>query len=122
MKTYFEKCLSDFHDRAYVERATVKSAADDIIALRVGLIAEEFDELKAALLDRDTVAVAHELADLLYVVVGTADQLSIPIGQVFAEVHRANMSKLPFTKREDGKVIKGPNYRPPNVAAVLASR
>ena len=45
------------------------------------------------------------------------------ITDVFKEIQRSNMSKLgPDGKpiyREDGKVLKGPNYFKPDIAAVL---
>ncbi|MFE3457745.1 hypothetical protein ACFXKD_09375 [Nocardiopsis aegyptia] len=62
-------------------------------------------------------AVAKELADVLYVAYGAADALGIDLPAVFAEVHRSNMSKLDedgrVLRRADGKVLKGPGYRPP---------
>lgn len=73
--------------------------------------------------DVDLTKVAKELADLLYVVYGTAAAYGIPIDNVFREVHRSNMSKLgedgkPIY-REDGKVLKGPNYSPANIEKVF---
>lgn len=81
--------------------------------------AEAWDELESGgSIDR----VASELADILYVVYGTALHYGVDLDAVVAEVHRANMSKLvdgqPL-KREDGKVLKGPNYQPPDVARVI---
>lgn len=68
---------------------------------------------------------AKELADLLYVVYGTAAVYGIPIDDVFREVHESNMSKLDengqVIRREDGKVLKGPNYRPPNLSKFFPS-
>lgn len=100
--------------------------------LRLGLLREELAEVEAALRlfytgrrnAKDSVAsLAQELADLLYVTYGMALECGIPITAVMREVHRANMSKLDDNGqpqyREDGKVVKGPNYRPPNIAAVL---
>ena len=62
-------------------------------------------------------AVAKELADVLYVTYGAADALGIDLPAVFTEVHRSNMSKLDsdgrVLRRADGKVLKGPGYRPP---------
>lgn len=62
-------------------------------------------------------AVAKELADVLYVTYGAADALGIDLPAVFAEVHRSNMSKRDaegqVLRRADGKVLKGPGYRPP---------
>lgn len=71
----------------------------------------------------DLTNVAHELNDLLYVAHGGLAEMGAPPG-VFAEIHRANMSKLGDdgkpVLRADGKVMKGPNYKPPDVAGVLA--
>jgi len=70
----------------------------------------------------DKQKLAKELADLLYVTYGTAITFGIPIDDVFAEVHRSNMSKLGADGkpiyREDGKVLKGPNYTPPDLSFV----
>lgn len=106
----------------------------ELFDFRADLIREEFNELVAETYaadewDKRTVPgnfvkhqIAKELADLLYVVYGTADAFGIDIDRVFAEVHRSNMSKLvdgkPL-KREDGKVLKGPNYKPPNLDFVV---
>ena len=65
---------------------------------------------------------AKELADVLYVTYGTGDTQSLPVEDVYQEVHRSNMSKLVDGKplrREDGKFLKGPNYRPADVHGVL---
>lgn len=87
--------------------------------LRVSLITEEFRELREALEANDIVEVADALADLLYVVVGSALQWGIPLERVVAEVHRSNMTKGGDAKRADGKILKGPNYSPPDIAGVL---
>lgn len=100
----------------------------DLLYARRQLITEEYHEVIDALEEirthgnvSDTRAeLAKELADLLYVVYGTAVLLDIPIDAVFAEVHRSNMSKLnSATFREDGKLLKGPNYRPPDIRRVM---
>lgn len=68
-------------------------------------------------------AIRHSLMTLLMDVCGAAFVLRIPLNAVFAEVHRANMSKLmpdgSVLYREDRKILKGPNYTPPNIAAIL---
>ena len=57
-------------------------------------------------------------------VFGVAWRLNIPLNAVFAEVHRSNMSKLmpdgSVLRREDGKILKGPDWSPPDIAGVLA--
>jgi predicted HAD superfamily Cof-like phosphohydrolase len=88
--------------------------------LRVRLIQEEFDELREALAQRDVEAVAKELADLLYVVYGTAVSCGIDMAPVFREVHRSNLSKVGGHKRADGKWIKPPDYSPAHLQPILA--
>lgn len=115
--------------------------------MRMSLIAEEFSELVGAVYGqaaraeiessyrravaaddgtRDTVETADALADLIYVIYGMALETGIDLASVLAEVQRSNMSKLGAdgkpVYREDGKVLKGPDYFPPNVEAVLRHR
>lgn len=83
----------------------------DVAALRVALIKEEFGELRKALTLNDLVGVADAIADLLYVVHGTALACGIDIDPIFAEVHRSNMTKLapctaPFC-RYHGDLLEG---------------
>ena len=87
--------------------------------LRERLIQEEFEELKEAMGKRDLAAIAKELADLLYVVYGTAVSYGIDMGPVFREVHRSNMSKVGGYKREDGKWVKPPTYSPAAIEPIL---
>lgn len=90
--------------------------------LRLGLIEEEYNEFLDGYHDRDLVNAAKELADIVYVVYGAAIELGIDLDSVFSEVHRSNMSKLGEDGkphyREDGKVLKGPNYHEADVESV----
>lgn len=91
--------------------------------LRLDLIAEELDELQVAFDNQDIVEVADALTDLLYVVYGAGHACGIDLDECFLEVHRSNMSKLgpdgyPIY-REDGKVMKGPNYFDPDLKSIL---
>jgi predicted HAD superfamily Cof-like phosphohydrolase len=90
--------------------------------LRLRLIQEEFDELKEAFQSADEAAIAKELADLLYVVYGTAVSCGIDMEPVFREVHRSNMSKVGGHKREDGKWMKPATYSPAAVAPLLTAQ
>ena len=88
--------------------------------LRFRLIKEEFEEVEFELFGTDNKKkLAKELADLLYVVYGTAATYGIPIDEVFVRVHESNMSKLGEDGkpvfRNDGKVLKGPNYQEPSM-------
>lgn len=93
------------------------------IMLRIDLIREELNELDIAIAERDMVEVADALTDILYVVYGAGLTFGIDLDKTFAEVHRSNMSKLgedgnPI-RREDGKILKGPNYTPPDLTFIL---
>lgn len=85
------------------------------------LIQEEYQELYNEVWreDMNLEDLAKEIADLIYVCVGLGVASGIDIDAVFDAVHRSNMLKLPAQYREDGKVLKGPNYRPPNIKEVL---
>lgn len=91
--------------------------------LRGDLIDEERSELSDAEEQMDIVGVADALSDLLYVIYGMGLVYGIDLDKTFQEVHRSNMSKLGADGkpiyREDGKVLKGPNYTPPDLKKVL---
>lgn len=64
-----------------------------------------------------------ELADLLYVIYGTAEELSLPLQETFNAVHESNMDKLwpdgQVHYNEYGKVIKPPTYQPPDLSEIF---
>jgi predicted HAD superfamily Cof-like phosphohydrolase len=95
----------------------------DVQNLRVELIAEELEELTEAIVARDIVEVADALTDLLYVIYGAGAAFGIDLDACFQEVHASNMSKLmpdaTILRREDGKILKGPNYFVPDLKKVL---
>lgn len=89
--------------------------------LRFELMCEENEEYLAAANANDLVEVADALGDMLYILCGTIIEhgMQHKIEEVFDEIQRSNLSKLgkdgnPIY-REDGKVMKGPNYTPPNI-------
>lgn len=99
---------------------------DAVIELRKDLIDEEKRELYAAMdlaayeaTKENLVAVADALADLLYVVFGTALAFGIPIDQIFTEVQRSNMTKTPGYLAPNGKILKGPDFEPPKLEPIL---
>jgi predicted HAD superfamily Cof-like phosphohydrolase len=89
-------------------------------ALRCELIREELEELEDAF--GSITKTADAIADLLYVVYGTAVSAGIDIEPIFAEVHRSNMTKVGGHKREDGKWIKPDTYSPANIKLILDSQ
>lgn len=92
---------------------------NDTVALRYDLIKEELDELYEGMGNKDIVEVADALTDILYVVYGAGHAFGIDLDACFDEVQRSNMSKLGTDGkpiyREDGKVLKGPNYFAPDL-------
>jgi predicted HAD superfamily Cof-like phosphohydrolase len=90
--------------------------------LRIKLIQEEFEELREALTQGDLESISKEIADLLYVVYGTAVSYGIDMDPVFREVHRSNMSKVGGYKREDGKWVKPATYSPACIEPILAEQ
>ncbi|WP_026726327.1 pyrophosphohydrolase domain-containing protein [Flavobacterium sasangense] len=93
--------------------------------LRYNLMKEENEEYLEAVQNNDIVEIADALGDMLYILCGTILEhgLQHKIEEVFDEIQRSNMSKLgedgkPIY-REDGKVMKGPNYFKPNFEEIL---
>lgn len=95
--------------------------------LRYKLMREENEEYLEAANNNDLVEVADALGDMLYILCGTIIEhgLQYKIEEVFEEIQRSNMSKLDGNGepiyREDGKVLKGPNYFKPNIKNILES-
>ncbi len=93
--------------------------------LRYKLMREENEEYLEAASANDLVEVADALGDMLYILCGTIIEhgLQHKIDEVFEEIQRSNMSKLGENQqpiyREDGKVLKGPNYFKPNIKDIL---
>lgn len=93
--------------------------------LRFNLMKEENEEYLEAVQNNDIVEIADALGDMLYILCGTILEhgLQHKIEAVFDEIQRSNMSKLDHDGkpiyREDGKVLKGPNYFKPNFEEIL---
>lgn len=118
-----QKMVREFHKEFDIHVAESPSVPDPkTMVLRERLIQEEFDELKEAMKAENLPGIAKELADLLYVVYGTAVSYGIDMAPVFREVQRSNMSKVGGYKRDDGKWVKPPTYSPARVAPILESQ
>lgn len=97
----------------------------ELIKLRFNLMKEENEEYYEAASKNDIVEVADALGDMLYILCGTiiTHGFQNKIEEVFDEIQRSNMSKLGTNGkpiyRNDGKVMKGPNYFKPNIEAIL---
>lgn len=92
------------------------------IKLREDLLSEEYWEYDRAVAKNDLVEIADALCDMVYIILGTCLVYGLPFDEIFMEVHRSNLSKLDDGKsilREDGKVLKGKNYSPPDIGAII---
>ena len=118
--------MSNFEEvRKFMEtfgqRVTTKPQFPDkkTMQLRFDLIKEELDELEEAMKTRNLKEIADALTDILYVTYGAGFAYGINLDKCFKEVQRANMSKLGKDGKplynEKGKVMKGPNYSPPDL-------
>jgi len=93
--------------------------------LRFNLMKEENEEYLEAANNNDLTEVADALGDMLYILCGTIIEhgMQHKIEEVFDEIQSSNMSKLGADGkpiyREDGKVLKGPNYFKPNIESIL---
>ncbi len=126
MKKYTD-AVHEFHTAfgLGINDAPVANIGEDRNLLRFNLMKEENEEYFEAAQNGDLVEVADALGDMLYILAGTIIEhgMQHKIVEVFDEIQRSNMSKLgedgkPIY-REDGKVLKGPNYFKPNIKEIL---
>ena len=121
------QAVKDFHEAFKIGyRETPKAdLGTEKNMLRYKLMREENEEYLDAANDNDLVEVADALGDMLYILCGTIIEhgLQYKIEEVFEEIQRSNMSKLGVDGqpiyREDGKVLKGPNYFKPSINKIL---
>ena len=119
--------VQEFHEafKINVNQEPTLDLSDQIKELRFNLMKEENEEYLEAVQNNDLVKVADALGDMLYILCGTilTHGMQHKITEVFEEIQRSNMSKLGENGnpifREDGKVMKGPNYFKPNIESIL---
>jgi predicted HAD superfamily Cof-like phosphohydrolase len=121
------KAVQEFH-QAFglgVKHEPIAKLSDNKLKLRFDLMAEENEEYLVAAKENDLIEVADALGDMLYILCGTILEhgMQYKIEEVFEEIQRSNMSKLGADGkpiyREDGKVMKGPNYFKPNLQDIV---
>lgn len=105
-----------------IPRTPTADLTPEVALLRLHLMMEELGEVSRALNQKDLQQLADGLADLLYVVIGTATQAGLgPVmPRLFAEVHRSNMTKdLGPRWPGDRGARKGDRYEPPRLGEIL---
>jgi len=122
--------VREFHERFSVALDRTEFhpwAFGKLLEHRRELIREEYrelvDEIYVLPKDVNFERITKEACDLIYVLVGMLEAFGINSDEAFRLVHESNMSKLgpdgePIY-RDDGKVVKGPNYRPPDLSGVV---
>jgi predicted HAD superfamily Cof-like phosphohydrolase len=121
------EAVKEFNEAFNIEYSKQQNANldDKTVNLRYRLMQEENDEYLEAAKKKDLVEIADALGDKLYILCGTilAHGLQDKIVEVFEEIQRSNMSKLSADGipviREDGKILKGPNYFKPDIKSIL---
>jgi len=125
-KTNFNK-VQEFQRQAG-QPVSIGFTSQDELQFRYDLIHDELQELKGEIdylpfglvkgeKDKVKANILKEAADVLYTVYGLLATIGVDADDVFNEVHQSNMSKMTngkLLKREDCKVLKGPDYRPAN--------
>ena len=130
-------------------RAAVPEPTDKSRAVQIGCHYEEAGEMANALGDFQTAGrlsacgdvwkalmetegipinrkeLLDSLADQIVTAIGVAHMFGFDIAGALAEVNRSNWSKFNEDGRpdfdENGKIKKGPNYSPPNLAPFLGA-
>lgn len=111
---------------AVVLGVEIKETPRNILAVRPKMIPDQetfYTQLKDLYTDVEICPDARTLERLLNKTWAIAEMYSLPIQEVFEEVHRSNMSKLDSNGkpvyRGDGKVLKGENYTPPDILSII---
>jgi len=130
MPTNFER-VGEFHrkfDLPVVDATTkVRLTDNETFLFRLDLILEETTEMLRDHRKGDVAKTADAIGDLLYVTYGLAHYMGLPIDQIFAEIHRANMSKERSTGNGDARstrgsaidVVKPLDFVPPNIQRII---
>lgn len=114
-----QRLVRAFHERFFRDNRPTPGLPDGaLLDLRTRLLAEETGEFAEAARSRDLVAMIDALADVLYVILGTANVLGVDLEPMFKEVHRSNMTKRPPCEVAS-KAIKGRDWSPPDIRGEL---
>ncbi len=119
--------VAEFHEVFKIgnEEKPLGKVDEATFRLRYNLMKEENEEYLEAAQNGDLVEIADALGDMMYILCGTILKHGVQdvIEDIFDEIQRSNMSKLDEEGnpiyREDGKILKGPQYVRPNIKKYL---
>ena len=124
-KTFISEQAKEFRTQYNLKSSATKGKR----SYQKNLIVEEFKEFLEAegMLFRENIVLEaealKELADLVYVCYQYAENMGWLLDEALDRVHKSNMSKLDTEGnpiyRDDGKVLKGPNYKPPTLTDLV---
>ena len=124
-KTFISDQAKEFRTQYNLKSSQTKGTR----SYQKNLIVEEFKEFLEAegMLFRENIVfeaeALKELADLVYVCYQYAENMGWFLDEALDRVHKSNMSKLDTEGnpiyRDDGKVLKGPNYKPPTLTDLV---
>lgn len=138
-KQYVED-VKEFHNAYKIDGRYEVDDVIELLEMRLKLMEEEYEETKRAIIelitylkygDANKIIINRMLCEILdglvdqtVINIGTADLMDFDFHTAWQRVHDSNMSKLgedgnPIY-REDGKVLKGPNFKPPQLMDLIA--
>ena len=122
-ETFGQECLDNIATQSFIKKK--------LWDMQLDLIEEEAGEFFDAAEDlmdtpddmKKRISLVKELSDLVFVCYQFAAAFNINLDEAMFRVFDSNMSKLDDNGeaifREDGKVLKGPNYRKPNLSVCV---
>jgi predicted HAD superfamily Cof-like phosphohydrolase len=125
--------VGEFHRKfnipAYDPRDPCEFPSPEIVAYRLKFLEEELQELRAAIEAKNLPEVMDALADLAYVVFGTAHYFNAPFPMIWDAVHNSNMERVactpencpPDKQYRADMVIKPPGWKGPQIEKILES-
>lgn len=126
MAKTWTQMVQEFRDKYDIPTPTKDKK---LINTQMDCVEEEINELNNALYssrNQPTTDVLDAICDSIYVLVGLALAMGMDIDGAMEEVHKSNMSKLDEDGkpiyRDDGKVLKGPNFKPPKLEKFIPWR
>jgi phosphoribosyl-ATP pyrophosphohydrolase len=137
--------VSVFNDQKKFMDITGQKPSEEMIELYMDLIDEEMNELCNAYGVNDVVEMADGAIDLIYVTIGLLHSMGLDPQALWDEVQRSNMSKFlveacvfcgtkgcehcngtgeffKVLRREDGKILKGPKYKAPDLSSIVTEQ
>lgn len=131
MRTFFQD-VGDFNKKFALPRfgdvVEPHLLDEDLLTYRTKFMVEELQEFRDACAEGNLAKAADALVDLCYVAMGTAHMMHVPFDECWAEVQRANMSKVRGDGADDPRstrkhrldVVKPDGWRPPDIEGALS--